>query len=254
MNRNIDFIFEKFKIALLENREYKINLVMVLLFDISILIATLTLLLALEKTANITNWTSSEYIFFLILTLFNGKINFAITFRGFSQTLLSGDFNLFAIRPISPFLFLLTQRFNGANLASLIFLVTPLMIVLSLFKENIFLGYLILLIGIIQCTLLFWLIEIFAFFVKDADFVAIPTRKLTWFFEEYLPTFFKNTSFFYLLGLVPSVVFGFLATEIFVNNFQYLFLIKYSLISIPILIVLNIILWKKGIKKYEAYG
>lgn len=254
MNREINFLYTRFKLGLLENKEYKINLLMVLLFDISIIFATLTLLLVLEKTASITNWSNFDYVLFLMLALFNGKINFAITFRGFSQTLLSGDFNLFAMRPLNPFLFLFSQRFNGANTASLLFLVTPLLITLTLFKKNILLGYLILTIGIVQCTLLFWFIEILAFHVKDANFIAFPTRKLTWFFEEYVPAFFKNTSFFYLLGLIPSVIFAFLTTEIFTNNYQYLFLLKYSLISIPILLILNIVIWKYGIKKYEAYG
>ena len=254
MNREINFILERFKLGLLENKEYKINLLMVLLFDISIILATLTLLLVLEKNTNITNWSSFDYVVFLTLALFNGKINFAITFRGFSQTLLSGDFNLFAIKPISPFWFLLSQRFNGANTASLIFLVTPLLITLTLFKENILLGYLILIIGIIQCTLLFWLIEIIAFYVKDTNFIAVPVRRITWFFEEYVPAFFKGTSFFYLLGLIPSVIFAFLTTEIFNNSFQYIFLLKYAIISIPIFIILNIKIWKNGIKKYEAFG
>ncbi|MCH8519808.1 MAG: ABC-2 family transporter protein [Nanoarchaeota archaeon] len=191
---------------------------------------------------------------FLAFALLNGKINFAITFRDFKQVLLRGDFNLFLIRPIHPFLFLFSQRFNGANLLSGIVIVLPITILLSLFFEHIILGWILFIIGVIHCTVLFWFIELVAFFLKDNSFISTPIKRATWFFEEYVPLFLQNTSFFNILGVIPSVIFAFLAVDVMNGNFEYLFLLIASVISIPILSFFCIILWKFGIKKYEAYG
>lgn len=254
MNRELDVIYTKFKLGLLENKEYKINLLMVLLFDVSILLASFVLLIILEQISGITSWGVLEFSMFLAFALLNGKINFAITFRDFKQILLSGDFNNYVNKPISPFIFLVTERFNGANLLSGIVIVLPVTIVLSIFFEFTLLGWLLFIIGVVHCTLLFWFIEIIAFFLKDNSFIAVPIKRATWFFEEYVPLFLQNTSFFKFIGVIPSVIFAFLAVDVMRGNFEYLFLLIASTISIPVLILVCIIMWRGGIKKYEAYG
>ncbi|MCH8519807.1 MAG: hypothetical protein LAT82_03560 [Nanoarchaeota archaeon] len=55
IQRNFEFISTRFKLGLLENREYKINLVMVLLFDTSILLASFILLMILEQISGVTS-------------------------------------------------------------------------------------------------------------------------------------------------------------------------------------------------------
>lgn len=254
MNRNIEFILTKINLGMLENREYKINTIMVLLFDSSIVLVTLILLLVLEQVSSITNWTINQYILFILFALVNGKIAFALTFRNFNQLLLSGDFAMYLNKPISPFLFLLTQQFNGANMLSLLIIAFPLAIGFSLLQEYVLLAWIIFFIGTIQCLTLFWSVELTSFFAKNNEFISRPTKRLVWFFEEYVPLFFKNTSFFSLLGLIPSVIFSFLAVEVARGSFEYVYLLYYAIPTIPLFALLSYVMYKKGIEKYEAFG
>ena len=78
--------------------------------------------------------------------------------------------------------------------------------------------------------------------------------RTNWFLEDYIPLFFKNTSFFRFLGLVPAVIYSFLTVSTLKGDSEYLYLIYPTFIAIPILAIICVILYQKGLKKYEAYG
>lgn len=254
MNRELDFIFTKFRLGLLENREYKINLIMVFLFDTMVISAMVVLYLLVESVINISGWSVFDFLTLTLTMLLNAKIIFGTTFRFFNQFLLSGNFNLWLTKPVSPFSFMITKNMNGANLASFLFFLFPLVFIISLFQENILFGWLIFIIGNIFHLLLSWCIELTSFFIKENSFIREPINRTNWFLEDYIPTIYQKAFFFNFIALAPSVVYGFLTISVMKGDFTYLYLIKPTLNGIPILAILCIILYKNGLKKYEAFS
>ena len=171
MNRNLDFILTKFKLALLENREYKMNLYSVLLFDSFAVFGMMVIYLVIEQVSNISGWGFKDFLLLVLLNALTGKTAFGLTFRYFHKTLLSGDFNLYLTRPNSPFTFMIMQNQNGANIVSLLFLILPIVFILTLFYDAILFGWSVYFIGLIFYILLLWIIELSSFFIKENSFI-----------------------------------------------------------------------------------
>ena len=254
MNRNLEFIYTRFVLALLENREYKANLIMTFLFDISVFFATFTLYMILEQTTTISNWTVLHYITFFALALLNGKIVFMFGGRQLEQEILLGNLNSVLTKPISLWAYILTLRFNGAVLFSGLFLSFSLVIIV-LYVQNINVIILtVMIFGILYSLLIELILALLSFFIIRTDIVGVPIRRTIWFFEDYLPLFLKGAPFFRFLGIIPSVIYAFLVVELVRNNYTYLYLIHYSIFSAILLIPTAILLYVKGVQRYEAFG
>lgn len=254
MNRELDVIYTKFKLGLLENREYKINFFMVLLFDFSVIIVLLLFLLILEQTSSVANWSVLQYFLFIVSTLFAGKFYFGLTFRDFNRILLSGEFNMYVAKPVHPFSFLLAKNLNGANSLSLLIIVFPLISIVLFFFEYTLFAWMILVLGVFQALVYFWLIELTAFVFKNNYFISYPMKRTLYFFEDYVPLFFQNTRFFAALAFIPSVIYSYLVVAVASGNFEHLYFLYISTIMMVLFSVLCVMMWKRGVKKYEAYG
>lgn len=253
MNRNLNFILTRLYQGILENREYKANFYMVLLFDSMAVLTMTALMILIESVSSISGWNSFDFFTIVIFTLFNAKIIYGITFRFFNQFLLTGDFNMWITKPISPFYMMITKNMNGANIISILFIILPLVLYLSFIQTgNIFLGWLIFIIGCIFNVFLAWCIELSGFFFKNNTFIRDPIYRTNWFLEDYYPLLFQNAFFFNFIALAPSIITGFLSVSVMKGDFTYLYLLIPPIIATPILGILSYYLYKKGL--YEAFG
>jgi ABC-type uncharacterized transport system permease subunit len=259
-NRNniqkyFEIFFTKVIIALKENKEYKANLWNALITNVVSFLVILLFFSALSPLlGEILGWTFRDYILYISMLLLLGKVHMVFTLKFLQRVLLNGDFNTILLKPVNSFFYFSTQ-FKGVVLVTFsIFLLINLFLIFLYYNFSfIFLFYF--LFSIIYVPLFFSFFISTAFFMKENSmFVNIP-RQLNNRIKEFTPRSFENYSFGFLLYILPSGASAFILIEILRGNFIYSNIILKIIFPSFLLIVLGIyVMWKIGLKKYEAFG
>ncbi len=101
------------------------------------------------------------------------------------------------------------------------------------------------------------LVYVFAFFIIDIEKMLVNLFfKSNSLFIQYPAPFFTNFSVYKLFYIFPAFILGYILIPIIENNESFNIL-ELLLIVVGVIIVMNMIislLWKIGLKKYEAYG
>lgn len=262
MNKNIDFIVTSLKIKFTILTEYRSNLYSGILGNtifMSVLFFTYNILQ--NNFQEVFYWTFEEYLLFAIfLEIF--LFIFSPWFRHLSQTLLKGDLNKYLTRPLNPFL-----QYSFDDLSVLAILYSNLYVFLGIIyfifivPEFYFIKFIFILLmatfGGIFLTSMDCLINNLAFFMKKNDFIKdikISSENL---FSQYPASFFKTNKLRIFSLFIPLVYYASFVTDFYFGYINFDSFLQYFgvlLLLIGISSYLAYLLWKNGMKRYEAFG
>lgn len=256
--RNLDYIKTKISLAIVENKEYKANFYSVLLIDIVITIVYVFFYQILgELIFGIIGWELKDYIMFWIAIMIPSKSRYIFSLLLFKGIILSGKLNNYLTKPIKPFLLAGFDITSGAAVIStFIFFIIYWFLVFYNSYNYVIYGFLVLLLGTLSYISLINFFLSFLFFSKGIDVIFnLFHNEIIFLNEKFTPKLFDKSffsSFFYLL---PSAIYGYFVIEVLKGNFElFLFYLPFFIGSIIFMILITIILWHYGLKKYEAFG
>ncbi|MCH8519811.1 MAG: hypothetical protein LAT82_03580 [Nanoarchaeota archaeon] len=259
MNKEIEYFKVRLGLLWLENKEYKINLLMGFISNISLFITVIALYMV------VGNLFLFEYGFRIVdfILLFSLLLFSSILWRLFANSRLSemlkrGDFNKILTLPVSAFVFQAPFSMFGVGLINILTNFVILIILLVIFYYPMFyiVGFLIIFLGnIFQFTLMNCIFS-FSFFMKENSFLyRLYYNSVTGSVEQFTPIAFSNSPVYMFMALLPASIYGFWAVEGFKGNFEMLnIIIVTSLVGICIFSIITYINWKIGIKRYEGFG
>jgi len=259
MSKVLEFIKMRIILGLKENKEYKANLFSIFLTDIMYLITSIFFYLILQDLIGdeILNWSAFDFMLYGFLVYLSFKFIRMLSFSSLPRFLILGKLNVILTKPITPFLFLSTQGFRGFRFVSISYL---FLIILSLIfynnYSNIFLGILVYFYGLFYLIVLYNFLYSLSFVTKSISWIFNIYTPITMMTRNYTPKLFTNFSWNLFFNLQPIAICGYYTIEVLKGNFLFFsnnyFL--YSLIILFILIFFIYLLWKIGLKKYEAFG
>lgn len=250
--------FERFKMSLKQAFEYKANFYAMILFDFVLFFTSMFFYSVFlgDVGKDILDWGNNEFVLLFCFGLLSGKFLWFFNLFEFSERLLSGELNLYLVRPINSFFMASLKFMSGHNIISgailLIFTVFWL-----IFKDfhNLFFVILLMFIGWIFFSLLYLFADSFAFVFKNVEFVRVPLTRMNSILQFHTIAFFEKTSFVKVLAMFPCVLYSYIPIEVARGNFSVLYYYGPSiLISMFCLVVGIFLLWKFGLKNYEGYN
>lgn len=256
MGRYCNFIVERFKIANIENSEYKANLWSALIINIFyILIMFVFFETYINLSNSFLNWELYDFFIYTMLILLGHKSYFIFSFHKLNTYLLKGDLNQALFRPINSYIFM---SFNGLRGPVLIifFLLFVITLTMALFHNynNFFYFLIFFLFSFFYSSFYMNVFDLLAFFMKQNSDLLLFSKTINESNRQFIPVAFDGTrlNFFYLL---PSSLLGFFSVMILKNELEFVWtFLPYLILSGVILFILNITMWTYGLKKYEAFG
>jgi ABC-type uncharacterized transport system permease subunit len=262
-NHYLDFFKKNFEIMWKLTVEYKTNFYMNL-FEVFILssIAFFSYFLIGGVFENFISWTLGDYVFFSFLIyicfIFGGFFSWG---KRLDWQLLKGDFNIFLTKPLNPFIFYIFLNLSGWALISFFGRIFFIFLTIYLFDiklYNLGLAFLVFMLISINFLLVFQFLEALSFFGKKLSeiFGGMFYWDIFNINMNYPEIFFRESKLKYVLIFFSSFFVGSLLLPILRNYeiwnfwFQIYFLVIFNLI----LIILLFIMWKFGLKRYEAFG
>lgn len=262
MKKEINYINENFKIMLKSLIEYKSNFYSALAEQIFYYITLGVLLFVLyDNFGNVVGWNLKEFIFYMVFYDFLLIIvNIFFWGKDLVYDIPSGDLGQYINKPINPMIAYIFSRLSAETILQVV--------ISSLFILGLIVYYQISFVTIILTFLVLLLIS-FVFFlfriaITSFAFKAIGFTKYLYRFEnnfffimqQYPTPFFMKTKLFRVLMFYPFFFIGSLLIPMISNtpiwNIPFQLGILSSLIMLFLLI--GIINWKQGLKKYEALG
>lgn len=212
--------------------------------------------------SEILNWTPLYIFLFVMLedTLRTLAGVFAWKSDFISDMIKKGSINNLLFRPNGV---LFKYYFTDLSPSSFTYVIVNIPIVLSLLlylKINFYTLLLFLLFSFL-ITLLYFsfynLVYVFAFYLIDIEKTLITLFfRSNSIFIQYPAPFFTSFSNYKLFYIFPAFILGYLLIPIFMGKSK-IDILEIILTLLVIIIIMNIIinlLWKQGLKKYEAYG
>lgn len=244
--------------------EYKVNVINVLFVHIfQIFVMVLFTYVFIENYGDVINWTFSDGLFFLLsmnLSYYLIAHSF-FAFKDLNIAITKGDLNLILFKPGNIFLnFILKVEFT-----TIFFILNILTFIgILIYLENFnFFNFLISLplMFLVSFSFLstFFFIDSFSFyFLKGADsFRDFYRYEISQRMFGYFPMqLFKNSNLLFLLSFFPLFYLSMLIVPVLKDGIieniltQIIILIIISLIFI----ILTLINWKIGLKKYSAFS
>ena len=252
---NLVFMKEVYSQAFKQIKEYPINFFSVVYFDISLTGVYLFFYSIIQSlSVNFLNWTYLDFILLYVTIQMVNKATYFFILRGLNKQLLSGELNVWKCKPISPFIGMSSRAKDGAIFTTLLFI--PFFIVLYIYGsyQNLLLGILLLLFGLVYYTIYSDFFESIAFFIKQNNFIIRISKDVAYLNDRFTPKVFEGSRLNFLFYL-PTALFGFYFIEVVNNRFDYLIQhISGILISFLLFVIGTYIMWYYGLKKYEAFG
>jgi len=258
----VNFLLTRFKIAFFTSKEYKSNLYSHILSDLVIITTYMIFFkIVLGLIGDNLNWIYFDFWIYFLLLGIAAKSMYNFTLRKFSKILLKGDFNIVQLQPINRFLNSVTQQITGHGMITT-FNFVIILIISIIYKSNLYtftniiLATLFFIFGTIYFYIYINFFESFAFFFKNIEqTVRFANNQINYINEFYTPKVFENTKLKDFFFLLPSGLYGYLTVEILKGNyFLSLHYLYYAIVIFVIFCVSIALLWKFGLKKYEAFG
>lgn len=257
VSKHLNIFYEKIILGLKATKEYKTNFWMMNTFDVFLFLARMTFFSSFGILIyDIVGWQTSDFFLYLCFDLLSWKMLWLINLRDFAKRLLSGELNTYLIRPANSF-FLSSIRFiNGNNIISSFYLFAIAIGVLMYYKYTFTpLAFIFMIFSWIYFMTYQTFFASFAFFMKKSELLLKPIEVLESTVSKYTPKLFESSPASTIIYLLPAAVQGFLMVEIIKGNIALLKSVIPILASSFIILILGTyILWKIGLKKYEAFG
>ncbi|MCH8519161.1 MAG: ABC-2 family transporter protein [Nanoarchaeota archaeon] len=258
--KNFQIIKENIIIGFKQAFEYKANLYSSLIAAITDTFLSIFIFLIFIELTESFSMSINEIIFFILIKQTGLDFFWALQkgkYKVFNMV-TKGDFNLLLTRPVNIFILYTFREFKARWLIiSILYFVVLFLFVLvigeDIFKFLFVALFSILCYGYLLISIIYGA-ESFGFFKINVKGNQIGGLNLT--LAGFPPTIFEQFTYRFFLFLFPLILFG-------VSTFYYFGRISldYFLFSILIAIVLSIvfnlatyIMWKIGLKKYEAFG
>ncbi|NQZ84551.1 MAG: ABC-2 family transporter protein [Nanoarchaeales archaeon] len=257
LSRYFNFFITKIYMGFIEIKEYKVNTLIILLNDIIYMYITFIFInLFSNLTSYFDTWSNFDKFTYLILLYSGVRIMRYFLLRRFSQKLKSGELNLYLTRPLNPFIFAATNGINSVTVFSTFpVIISFIYIIIVGSYQNILLTILLHIFGIFYFALILNVCMSFAFFMKEFFLGRFITDDLVPLSEKFTPASFSGNNILEMLFyLLPTSFYGYLCIELLKGNFIVLDYMFYGFLVFTILLVLLIIMWKFGLKRYEAFG
>lgn len=243
--------------------EYKINLYFAFLHNLAwISIQIIFLTIIYNDFNDFLGWTFKEYVFFVLflnsIYRFFGAFFFDVRLN---VQLLQGEINSKLLRPINVFLqYLISVIQIQATVVSFVYMTLFFIYILFFWSElDLFRLLLAIPFGILGGFFNFVVIRSFdslAFFMKNNNFFIDVYKKSSNIFIYYPANMFKN-NLNGLVFLIANVYYGTYATLFVFGKITYLEFYKlhiYLLLLNLFGVICIYLLWKYGLKRYEAFG
>lgn len=263
MRREFEYIFENLKIGFKSVIEFKVNLYSIILLSIShALIPLFFGYIIIENFGDVINWTFRDFfVFYFFQNVFYLLVS-QILWKNMLKSLTSGDFQMFVNKPIHSMIMYL---FYNRRHTPLIYLVIDFIVIFPIlilyFQISIFYFMVALLFGILfsSLTISFFLVIITIHFYSyhfAAELMGSLKRGVN-FFRNYPGVFFEKFQGYQLFFVMVSFAVSFFCVDIIkyqeLPNMS-LIVISSSMFLIVIFTIISILLWNKGLKKYEAFS
>jgi ABC-2 type transport system permease protein len=201
--------------------------------------------------------SQKEILFFIFSAFFSHSLLGAIGWsKQLSRDLLRGDLNLILIRPVSPILFHFFFRTRTRRLVSAFIFLCFLIWTAFPLRVEFLLSLLLILLGSLFYLFFYVSIDSLSFFIKQTnqykDTLNLIVRQ-----AENFPMIFTNTKLSVFLASLPIYYYSYLNVQIYFGKVTFFDVIPNIIILILLIIgflLIYIILWYYGLKKYEAYG
>ena len=256
---HFNFFIEKNIISKQASKEYKINFYFMLLFDIILFFTTTTFFYVMLPFINLVlDWTIYDLILVYWLELLTWKILWSHNLRGWNNRLLNGELNNYITKPINPYFGATSQLMSWPNTLTGFFILFGSLFFMFTHQNYIypFFGFLVFLFGVFMFILYFNFFYSLNFFIKDTNnYIYNLSRMPEGIVFDYTPKFFESYKFGFFFFLVPSAIIGFFTIEVLRGNFDYFNIFYLPILCLFFLLILGTyLLWKFGLKKYEAFG
>lgn len=256
MGRNLDLIFCKIGLAFKENVEYKTNLWMAILANISVVFVMFLFFYILSDLLfDFLNWSRYDFLVYSILLLAGTKSELLFCVRKFRFYLLSGKLNNVLSKPVNSIIFQMVVNLKGPVLVvfPILFLVLCGLIFFGDY-DFYFLAGVVFLFGMVLNVLFFSVLDSLAFFIKNNLFLQNLFRSVNYSVRTYTPKSLENfSSLFYFF---PTSVYAFFVVEILRGDLKF-FYFGYFWVLILFSFVLFfclVFIWRVGLRCYEAFG
>lgn len=250
----------QFLLALKQLKEYKADFYMGLLtYTVTTLSYFVFYIVFQELSAEILNWTYYDFMLFFFIGMLTSLALRFFWVRPLVNIVKHGNLNTVLSKPVKPYFFIIIADLRGSFIPfTFIFLL--IVISMSFFESsysNHFLASLILIIGFIVQILFLNIIFSLAFFTKGLVnyLFKLYYQNLNTLIEAYTPKFFESSKFVHIIYLFPVSFIDYFFIEILKGNTETMFFyLPYFLLFGLICLIILIIQWKVGLKKYEAFG
>lgn len=249
------FLVQYFKVRLAQPLELLLETIITVLADVA---NVLVLLVIIKSSKFILNWSGHENMLLFGYMLLTGTISeFAIgNVRSLGADYIrTGKLDLLLVRPISTFLQLMIGEIRINQLGSAL------------------IGIIICIVEIINLKLSLWAIPVLLFGIVPAIAILVgivsiisatdfwsksplnplhiieDVRQLAYYPLQIYPFVIK----FILYTVLPFAFTGYVQVSVALGKLSYYYL-AISLIVSVVIILISIILWNRGIKKYESAG
>lgn len=254
--RNYNTLVEGIKIGIKNAIEYKVNIYFSIALRIVIFSIFSSIYILFEELIfSHLNWTIQDFQLALLLILFFDHIFFLFFIEKLNTLLLSGDLNSILNKPTNPFILVNYKLINGQDFVTPLFLFPFIIYFILNYSFNILL-FLILIIIIIFFNLIFvQFIGSFAFFSKEFPRLLFGVDKeIKRTIRNFTPKVFDFSSFGFIVYLLPTSLMGFGLVEFLLGRYYILSYFIISFIISIVLCVITILMWRYGLKRYEAFG
>lgn len=262
MNKNLTIFKSGFLIKLKTIREYPLNFIFGFLTNITyVLILIFSYSILQSNFTNIFYWNYKEYIFFIFLLEIFLHL-FISWFRNFRNVYLSGEINSYLTKPINTVLHYVINNFKIHEvLIGLLYFILFTLYVIFFIDNFYFIRFLITflfsIIGGIFLIVINSTMEFIVFFTKSNKFTKKLYYNLYNSYTHYPINFFDSKIIKGIGLIIPMSFYAVIATDFYFNYINLKDLFFYFIILIILIFIFSIIsilLWKYGMKKYEAYG
>ena len=256
--------FKIFKISLISYLEYRVNFVLSFLFSLVPFLVSVLLWVAVAKHSEFIKVKEVVSYYFVILIVKN--ITTTNSIIRFSDDIRLGELNKYFLKPYNYcFYNLMTDLperivFIVMNFIPLIliytFLHSYINLDLSLIKVFFFIIFLIL--GYLINFFIDFLIGLYSFYFSNVSSFYSSIKVLRSLSSgNIFPLLMLPTKIFFTLQILPFMYTSYIPTMLLLEKTSFDMILKNLFISVAwlsILCLFSAMLWKRGMKKYSAYG
>ncbi|QQB73331.1 ABC transporter permease [Fusobacterium canifelinum] len=256
--------FKIFKISLISYLEYRVNFVLSFLFSLVPFAVSVLLWVAVAKQNEFIKVKGVVSYYFVVLIVSN--ITTTNSIIRFSDDIRLGELNKYLLKPYNYCFYNLMadlpQRivFIVMNFIPLLliylFLHSYISLDLSLIKIFFFIIFLIL--GYLINFFIDFLIGLYSFYFSKVSSLYTSIKVLRNLSAgNIFPLLMLPTKIFFTLQILPFMYTSYIPTMLLLEKTSFDMILKNLFISVAwlsILCLFSAILWKRGMKKYSAYG